>query len=200
MSTQQPMSLGFATTNGMFPLVGLMVTPFPTPGRLLCAAMDQLHMASLSPPTSEEELQELAELPRPWDPGTCTGAVRLELWRWLDDVAAWINEEHLWSVNRPGIPECWPDHPHLVHDLALLACNRMSATYAVTPAPLEEWMRYALPSFLDRIRDRMGDGCPPGRHQARPRAERDRQFGSNAVRKGRDERFRNDAAHPTQGR
>jgi hypothetical protein len=38
--------------------------------------------------------------------------------------------------------------------------------YAVTPDPLEEWYRYALPTFLDRIAQRIGPtGCPPGKHQ-----------------------------------
>lgn len=177
---------------GMVPLAGVMVTPFPLPGRRLSAALDQLHLATLNPPESEEDLLQIANLPRPWDPGTCTGPVRQELWEWLDEVASWINEEHLWSVHKSGIPECWPDHPHIVHDLALLACNRLDAAYKVTPAALEEWTRYALPSFLDRLRDRAGDGCAPGRHQPAPRAERDRQFSSVRVRDGRLERFKDD--------
>ena len=77
----------------------------------------------MSPPESEVDLRALAQLPRPWDPATCTGRLREELWAWLDQVAIWINEQHLWNVARPGIPECWPAHPHLVHDLAVLACS-----------------------------------------------------------------------------
>lgn len=100
--------------NAMMPLVGLMVRPFPEPGPAIRTAMEQLQQAAVEPPADEDALRELAQMPRPWDPGTCAGAMRAELWAWLDLVAMWVNEQHLWNVTRPGIPECWPAHPHLV--------------------------------------------------------------------------------------
>lgn len=178
--------------NGMMPLVGLMVRPFPEPGPTIRTAMEQLQQATVEPPADEEELRELAQMPRPWDPGTCTGLMRSELWAWLDQVAMWVNEEHLWNVTRPGIPECWPAHPHLVHDLAVLACSRYYTSFAVTPAALEDWHRYGLPGFLERLRDRLGDGCQPSKHQPRPRRERDESHASTRVRRGRKQRYRDD--------
>jgi hypothetical protein len=178
--------------NGMMPLVGLMVRPFPEPGPTIRTAMEQLQMASIEPPADEEALRELAQMPRPWDPGSCTGLMRSELWAWLELVATWLNEQHLWNVARPGIPECWPAHPHLVHDLAVLACNRYYTSFAVTPAVLEDWHRYALPGFLERLRDRLGDGCQPGKHQPRPRRERDESHAATAKRRGRAQRYRDD--------
>jgi hypothetical protein len=178
--------------NTGMPLAGLMVDPFPEPGSRIRAAMEALQMAAVDKPEDEAALRKLAKMPRPWDPGSCTGVVRGELWAWLEQVAIWVNTQHLWNVTRPGLPECWPAHPHLVHDLAVLACGRYFAAYAVTPAALEEWNRYALPMFLDRVRDRLGDACQPGRHQPRPRLERDQAHVADAIRHGREERFGDD--------
>ena len=178
--------------NAMMPLVGLMVRPFPEPGPTIHAAMGQLQWLTGETSADEEEMRALAQMPRPWDPATCAGQMRTELWAWLDVVAMWVNEQHLWNVTRPGIPECWPAHPHLVHDLAVLACNRYNTRFAVTPVPLEDWHRNGLPEFLERLRDRLGDGCQPGKHQPRPRRERDETHASAPVRRGREERYRDD--------
>ena len=178
--------------NGMMPLVGLMVRPFPEPGPTIRTAMEHLQQAAVEPPADEEALRELAQMPRPWDPGTCTGQMRAELWAWLDQVAMWVNEQHLWNVTRPGIPECWPAHPHLVHDLAVLACSRYYTSFAINPAALEDWHRYGLPGFLERLKDRLGDACQPGKHQLRPRRERDESHASTPVRRGRRQRYRDD--------
>ncbi len=177
-----------------FPVRGLMAVPFPEPGATVLTAMAQLQLASENPPTDEDALAQLAALPRPWDPATCTGRLREELWTWLEQVAAWINTEHLWNVTRPGIPECWPAHPHLVHDLAAVGCSRYYTSYAVTPAALEDWHRNNLPAFLDRIRDRLDTGCQPGHHQPRPRLERDRSFGAPEIRRARALRYHDDVA------
>lgn len=180
------------TGNAMMPATGLMVRPFPEPGPSIRTTMEQLQQATIEPPADEDELRELAQMPRPWDPATCTSLIRTELWSWLDLVAMWVNEQHLWNVTRPGIPECWPAHPHLVHDLAVLACSRYYTSFAATPAALEDWHRYGLPAFLERLRDRLGDGCQPGKHQPRPRRERDESHASQPVRSGRKRRHRDD--------
>ena len=176
----------------MMPLTGLMVRPFPEPAHALRAAMEQLQFASTNPPESEEDLRRLATLPRPWDPGTCTGRLRSELWRWLDQVASWLNEQHLWNLAAPGIPECWPAHPHLTHDLAVVACARYYTTFAVNPGALEDWHRSCLPMFLDRLNDRVGDGCQPGKHMPRPRNERDHRHTDQRTRRGRHQRYTDD--------
>lgn len=170
----------------------LMVRPFPQPGPSIRAAMEQLQLATVQPPIDENEWRQLGRLPRPWDPASCCGEMRRELWAWLDLVAMWVNEQHLWNVTRPGIPECWPAHPHLVHDLALLACSRFFTSFAVTPTELDDWHRYDLPGFLERLRDRLGDACQPGRHQPRPRNERDESHASARMRAARELRHRDD--------
>ena len=182
---------GAPNSTQMMPLAGVMVRPFPKPGPTIRAAMQQLQQAVVEPP-AEDEVDLLAQMPRPWDPATCTGQMRSELWAWLDLVAMWVNEQHLWNVTRPGIPECWPAHPHVVHDLAVLACSRYNTRYAVTPAALEDWHRYGLPNFLERLRDRLGDACQPGRHQPRPRHERDESHASSRLRCHRKQRHRDD--------
>lgn len=177
----------------MMPLVGTIVEPFPDPPMLVTAAMDELQTAAMEPPEDPDDIRRLAELPRPWDPGTCEPVLRGAVWEWLDEVAAWINEQHLWNTTRPGIPPCWPAHPHLAHDLAVVASARCFASYAATPAALDEWHRYTLPMFLDRIRDRAGDCCQGGHPERKPRQARDEEFHARNLRAGRRERFRDDA-------
>lgn len=169
-----------------------IVQPFPAPGPLVQQAYNDLALAASLTPDQQQALGDTQQLPRPWDPASCTGRMRTELWAWLDMVATWVNEQHLWNVVRPGIPECWPAHPHLVHDLAVLACSRYGTRFTVTPAALEDWHRHGLPGFLERLRDRLGDGCQPGKHQTRPRRERDAAHASTPVRRGRQQHYRDD--------
>lgn len=174
---------------------GPMVEPFPYPGPALQAAMDRLQFESTSPPENESDVRALTELPRPWDPGTCPAPLRHELWPWLDKVAAWINEQHLWNMAHNGIPECWPDHPHLVHDLAAVACSRYYTRFSPSPAELNAWHTYCLPEFLNRLHHRLGDGCQPRRHLPCPRAERDRQYWDEKSWAAREDRFASDGRH-----
>ena len=153
-----------------------MLKPFPTPPQDVRAAIERLHLAATSPLTDEDELRKLAALPRPWDPATCHGGLRTHLCTWLDEVADWINTQHLWALRDPGLPACWPAHPHLVHDLAVVATTRYLASYAITPAALEDWHRYALPAFLSRLSERLGDGCLAGHPELGPRHSRDLEF------------------------
>ena len=61
-----------------------------------------------------------------------------------------------------------------------------------TPAALDEWHRYTLPAFLDRLHARLGEGCPPGRHATRPRHDRDQRL-TTGEHQGRQENvFRRD--------
>ena len=108
-------------------------------------------------------------LPRPWDPANCHDPdLRREVWHWLDQVVDWLNTEYAWDV-ASLIPGCWYRHPHLVHDLGTLADQRRRAGLAFTSTPLEEWHRYTLPMFIDRVRERAKSYCeethkdPPGR-------------------------------------
>jgi len=171
-----------------------MVEPFPQPGDLLRVAMDRLQVAAMNPPQSEKDIGALTELPRPWDPGSCPADLRAELWSWLLEVSAWINTQHLWNVSVTGIPECWPQHPHLVHDLAAVASARHYTTFAASPAALDDWHHYCLTGFLDRLHHRLADGCQPGRHQQRPREERNRHYQNDEARRSRLEQITMDRA------
>ena len=107
------------------------------------------------------------------------------MYGWLDEVVAWINEQHTWRTDRV-IPICWDLHPHIVHELATVTCLRWEATFARTPAQLEEWQRVVLPGFLRGIAERIGEtGCPPGRHQPAPGAARNALYrqGDEAARR-----------------
>lgn len=156
------------TALGSVRMSGPIINGFPAPSPLVVGALDDLRLAAVSPPESQDELRRLAMAPRPWDPATCPTELRRLVYTWLDEVVAWINEEHTWRVDRV-IPVCWMEHPHIVHELATLACLRWEAGYAVSAAVLEEWQRYTLPMFLDRLVQRIGaTGCPPGKHQSSP--------------------------------
>lgn len=145
---------------------------FPMPPPIIQGMLRELQVAAQHPPESTEELRQLEEMPRPWDPPTCPSETQRYLWRWLDQVALWINDEHTWRLDRI-IPICWKEHPHIAHELATVACLRVNASYAYVPDPLEDWHKYTLPMFLDRIAQRAGNGgCPPDRHQPSPGEQR----------------------------
>ncbi len=157
-----------------------MAVPFPAPSPAIEMTFEELRVAAANPPESVAELRRIATLPRPWEPSSCLGEMRRLIYAWLDEVVAWINEEHTWRTDRV-VPHCWSEHPHIVHELATIACVRWEARVAVTPAPLEEWQRYTLPMFLDRIALRIGEaGCPPGRHLPSPGGGRYRLYRDGA--------------------
>ena len=114
-------------------------------------------------------LGDIHELPRPWEPESCPPKLRGEIWAWLDQVVDWLNTDYCWDPDGL-IPACWPHHPHLVHELAVLADQRRLAGQAFTSDLLEEWHRYTLPSFHDRLRSRLRSHCDeatnPGRRKA----------------------------------
>lgn len=137
----------------------LMVLPFPTPGARIKLAYHELNIAINGTDEQKEQLGPLSELPRPWDPETCQEPdLRHEVWTWLEDVVTWLNHEYAWDVT-PLIPSCWPQHPHIVHEVAVVADQRRRAMFGVTSDPLEEWHRYCLPTFIDRMRGRLKDHC-----------------------------------------
>jgi hypothetical protein len=135
-----------------------LAIPFPPVPRRVRQALEQLRQVE------EVGLPPAALLlERPWDPASCSPQLRAELWPWLDDVAGWLNRSYAWQTAH-SVPSCWSAHPHLVHELAVLACLRVTAAEATGPHALEEWHRYALPGFTARMSDRLGIGCAPGRH------------------------------------
>jgi len=152
----------------------VVTRPFPHPGRLVQAAYRDLLTAQYGTEEERAALGRIEALDRPWDPPTCKPAVRQQVWQWLDQVAAWVNQEYAWSVDRL-IPPCWPAHPHIAHDVAVLADQRRTAGQALGSDRLEEWHRYSLPMFLDRLVTRLGNGCL-SRHDDWPAAARHRAY------------------------
>jgi len=145
-------------------------------------AYRELAIAETGSAEQRGALGNLRLLQRPWDPATCVDRqLRAELWQWLDQVASWFNHEYVWD---PGtvIPACWPRHPHLVHELAVLADLRRRAGMAFTADGLEEWHRYAVPAFLERMRTRMQAHCAEKGHEPWPASGRyARHLGDNAM-------------------
>jgi hypothetical protein len=173
-----------------------LAIPFPDPPRAVTRALETLRQADVV----GLEPAGLQLLDRPWDPAACSPRVRAELWPWLDDVAAWLNHTYAWQTAH-AVPACWPAHPHLVHELAVLACLRVAAADAVTPHAMEEWHRYALPGFTVRMTERLGIGCPPGRHLDWPARSWATDYDSPQATEARRDQFDGDlGTAPQHGR
>ena len=148
-----------------------MIRAFPEGGALIRLAYRELHISANGTKEQKNALGDVRLLPRPWDPPTCRNTeLREQVWAWLEDVVTWLNHEYVWDVSAV-IPSCWPRHPHLVHEIAVLADHRRKAGAALTSDGLEEWHRYALPGFIDRMRARIKDHCEEG-HQRWPASSR----------------------------
>jgi len=145
---------------------GFLVLPFPQPGPVIRRLYRHWWTVENGTPPEQEKA---AERPagRPWDPATLgTSGERLELWRWLEQVVRWFNHEYAWDTSQV-IPDCWPEHPHLVHEIAVMADARRRAGSTPNSGALEEWHRVCVPWFLSRMRDNIKSHCEE-RHQAWP--------------------------------
>ncbi|SER27802.1 hypothetical protein [Microlunatus flavus] len=129
------------------------IVRFPVGGDLLAAVqLEWDAVEALSAPAPPD-------LPRPWIPATCTSPGLLhELRAWFGDVVDWLNAQHTWNPDS-AIPPCWSRHPHLVHDIAVLADQRRRAEDTTSSTALEHWHRVVLPAFLDRTRASIGQWC-----------------------------------------
>ena len=144
---------------------------FPTPGPLLGTAYRDLYLAVEGDDHQKATIGDPGLLPKPWDPPTCRNPhLRAELWAWLEDVATWVNHEYVWDPDG-ALPPCWPLHPHIVHELAVLADQRRRAGVALDSNALEEWHRYTLPGSLERMRGRLKSHCEQD-HQPWPARSR----------------------------
>lgn len=175
------------------PTAAHLAQPFPPAGPLIEHAYWELALAANGSEEQKRALGDFRKLARPWDPPSCTHPnVRLELWMWLDDVVTWINHEYIWDT-AGYIPSCWPEHPHLVHDLAVLADQRRRAGHAITSDSLEDWHRNCLPNFLERLSKRLKTHCDNG-HQPSPSTSRHVRHSSDPHRRRRTKQFDTDAA------
>lgn len=137
----------------------LRVLPFPTPGPLVGLAYADLDLALNGTPEQISTLGNMQHLPRPWQPATCRiPELLMELRAWLDDVVTWLNHQYVWDPT-DMIPSCWSFHPHLVHEIAVLADQRRRAGAALTSDDLDDWHRCSLPNFVDRMRNRTRSHC-----------------------------------------
>jgi len=137
-------------------------------------------------------------LPRPWEPATCPSLLREQVWLWCDDMAGWMNLHYAWHP-KTLIPACWPWHPHIAAELPVLVCRHYFALEAKTPQAMEEWQRQTLPTFLDRLGGRLGEGaCRVGKHSQWPSAPRYSEFTGRDARQERHELFHADTHQPTQ--
>jgi hypothetical protein len=137
------------------------------PCQLLALAYRELDRAATGRPEQIRALGDARLLPRPWEPATCrTPPLREQLWLWLEAVVAWLVTEYVWEAT-DTILACWPQHQHLVHEIAVLADQRRRAGHAFTSDALEEWHRDSLPAFTERMKTRLKNHCEDG-HQAWP--------------------------------
>lgn len=179
-----------------------LAQPFPLPDTpKLKAAYDDLYGATSGDATTKIRIGDPAVLPRPWDPPSCTDpTLREELWDWLDKVVDWFNTEYVWDHTGGAIiPACWPLHPHLVHEIASLADQRRRAGVDLTSNSLEEWHRYTVPDFTERLKQRTRTLCDE-EHKPWPARSRHSRNTSNAARHDRQLAFAQDVAESSPRR
>ena len=162
-----------------------LVAPLPAPGEVLVAVLTGWELID------QGEQPYSVNLARPWEPATCTDALlRAELWAWLDQVVHWVNHEHLWDPS-DLIPPCWPQHPHLVHELAVLAVERRQASRTTTPDALQQWQTHTLPTFLTRTHTRLKRHCDTD-HQPTPATTAHARYQAHPQATARKASFDND--------
>jgi hypothetical protein len=169
-----------------------LVRPFPSVGPLMREAYEDLrHVEQSNELALSHALGSPDDLPRPWQPETCGSVdLREEVWDWLDAVVDWLNTEYVWLAE-DEIPGCWPLHPHVVHELGAVADQRRRAVATLNSDLLEEWHRYCLPAFFDRLRARTRDSCETG-HVGPPAAARITRYRSKRERERRSDWYRAD--------
>jgi hypothetical protein len=172
---------------------------FPAPGRLVWLAYRELEHAASAAQDRLPAVGEIHLLPRPWDPPSCqTPHLREELWSWLDAVVTWLNVEYVWDV-ADAVPGCWPLHPHLVHEIAVLADQRRQAGHALTRDLLEEWHRYSLPAFVERMKARLRGHCEDD-HEPWPATGRHHRHLAEPSRRRRTDAYQSRHRRPRSAR
>ena len=174
---------------------GVLVLAFPMPGPLLGTAYRDLYLAADGSDNQKATIGDPGLLPTPWDPPTCRNPhLRAELWEWLDHAVLWLNHEYVWDPDGM-IPPCWPQHPHLIHELAVLADQRRRVGIALDSNGLEEWHRYTLPGFLDRMHARLKAHCDQD-HQPWPARGRHARHGDQRQSQQRHDAYNQDVVPP----
>jgi hypothetical protein len=60
-------------------------------------------------------------------------------------VVTWLNHEYV-GDDADVVPPCWPQHPHLMHEIAVLADQAPPRSQALTSDALEEWPDLGTPT------------------------------------------------------
>ena len=145
-----------------------LVWRFPMPdSQLIDNAYWDIYRSENGNETEKRLLGDHDQLAKPWDVATCTDDLRGDVWDWYDRVATWLNHEYVWDPAAGMIPPCWPLHPHLIHEIGVIADQRRRIEMATNANALEEWHRYAIPAFLERLHKRVKQHCD-GHHQPWP--------------------------------
>lgn len=178
-----------------------VTVPLPRPPHLVVDALARLRLATSGSDVQKAEAGPVHTLPRPWVPSSCPTRLRYAVWTWLDHVAAWYNHQYAWRPD-VAIPACWPAHPHLAHELAVLAFLRLEAESATSPGALEEWHRHSRPMFVSRMRDQLGPQACTKNHIAWPSASAWHEFTGRSSYEQRQKRFTLDRAprSPDEGK
>lgn len=173
-------------------LSGRLVRPFPKPGPRIRLAYRDLARAIETVSDDPTRIDGFRDLPRPWIPASCEKSeLREEVWGWLERVVIWLNHEYVYDPST-AIPACWPEHAHLVHEIACLADQRFRAESALTSDPLEHWHFMTYPAFIDRMLQRVGESCEAGHPEAWPAAARFRLQVSSPMTRRRSLVFASD--------
>jgi hypothetical protein len=136
------------------------ITPWPELPEELSVLLDEI----------EGEAETGGRHPRPWDVAGLKPKLAEMVWSWLPDAVAWINDHHAWQPE-VVIPPCWPQHPDLVLELAVLAFSREAAVRTTVPRELKVW-HDDLREFQTHMRESAGEiplrDCRRGEHVERP--------------------------------
>ena len=150
-----------------------LVVRFPEPPGPVLKALALLDVASRGDP-DETAGMDLDDLPKPWDPATCPADLGASVWEWCDQVAAWMNRQHVW-LPQHAIPACWPFHPHIASELPVLAFLRWAAHESTSCEALNDWHTHTLPHFQERTSSRLGTSCRYS-HDEWPAASADQMY------------------------
>lgn len=128
------------------------MTEFPDVTPRMAKVFTQLRILAIGGRNAEDLRSDGEIIPRLWDITSIHDPdLRFDTWKWLEAFVYWFNTQHTW-YSHDQIPPCWPEHHHLVREIATLADQRRTAGEAPTSTPLDEWHRYTIPNFLERTR------------------------------------------------
>jgi hypothetical protein len=116
-----------------------MIRAFPEGGALIRLAYRELDIAANGTKEQVKSIGNPHLPPRPWPPAERPNNARGSGPGSRTSSAA--STTNTSGDIRAVIPCCWPQHPHLVHEISVLADQRRRAGNALTSDALVEWHR-----------------------------------------------------------